>query len=828
MVVPSRGRSVQVWTEAPAGIVPHQGFVMFSAMNSCFQAKYALPILLFVVLAAPAECAGAQPNRAHHFTLRGKIEDSLGRALPGIRVRLENAFGKTLGEVETANDGRFDFRAVGAGNYRIVAEKPGFRPATVMTFVPQRGGAPAVLVMQSEQALTMTLRAARLKSQNDLSRTGASKYTMTDRDIGNLSTGKYTPLNQVMVQMPGVTLDQNQEIHIRGEHMGIQYQLNGVMLPLDINNDPTFNQLLNSFLIKNISLLDGILPARYGYRTSGVIDINTKDGCEQQGGEFSIFGGQRSTAEPSLEMGGCHGGFGYYITALYLHNNLAFSSATPAPDAIHDMLNEGQGFGNFTYQLGPAARLSLMAGFTLYDGQFPNRPNLPPQYQLAGASPLDNPSSGINSTLEQQDYFGVLALNSAPAADLDYQIAYSIHYNTEQFNPDPIGDLIYQGVASHVFNSDLSNSLQAGVSYQVTPSHSARFGFYLGEYGVEIDDNSRAFPVDSMGNQLSPLPQAAVANINRINLLGGVYAEDTWHLTEKLGVNFGARWDIVSGFTNGNQFSPTINFFYQLFAGTTLHAGFARYFQVPNLQAISPNLFTLLKGTSGAVGLYPGGNPFPAPQRDYYWDAGFTHRLTRDLKVEQDNYFRLDRNYLDEGQFGFVPIEAPLNYSRGYGWGTENTITYNRADFSARLNFTVAREEDIGVDTGQFNFSPAELAYMDTHYFVLDHTALFTLSGGAAYRWRDWLFTVDGLFNSGLRAGFANTQGLPNVAQINLSAGRTFSLPWLGQVTNRVMLLNIFDRTNLIRPPNGIGVFQSAYGPRITVYNALTIPLPAF
>ena len=206
-------------------------------------------------------------------------------------------------------------------------------------------------------------------------------------------TGKFTPLNQVMVQMPDVTQDQNEEIHIRGEHMGIQYQMNGVMLPLDINTDPTFTQLLNSFFVKRVSLLDGILPARYGYRTAGVIDIETKDGCEQPGGEFSIFGGQRSTAEPSFEMGGCKGNFGYYVTGLYLHNNLAFSSATPAPDAIHDQLNQGQGFGNFTYQLGPAARLSLMTGFTLFDGQFPNRPNLIPQYSLAGANPLNNPSS---------------------------------------------------------------------------------------------------------------------------------------------------------------------------------------------------------------------------------------------------------------------------------------------------------------------------------------------------------------------------------------------------------------------------------------------------
>jgi outer membrane receptor protein involved in Fe transport len=221
-------------------------------------------------------------------------------------------------------------------------------------------------------------------------------------------------------------------------------------------------------------------------------------------------------------------------------------------------------------------------------------------------------------------------------------------------------------------------------------------------------------------------------------------------------------------------------------------------------------MFEAFKGTSGAAGV--GGNPFPVPERDYYWDAGFVHRLTSSMKFEQDNYFRLDCNYLDEGQFGFVPIESPFNYSRGYGWGTENSLTYNGEHLSARLNFTIAREKDIGVDTGQFNFDPDELAYMDRHYFILDHTALFTVSGAAAYRWGDWLFTMDGLFNTGLRADFANTQGLPDVCQINLSAAREIEVPRIGKITDRVVLLNIFDRSNLIRPPNGIGVFQSAYG----------------
>jgi hypothetical protein len=146
--------------------------------------------------------------------------------------------------------------------------------------LPQSAGRSFDLVLASEEALTMRVSANRIRVQNTLTETGASKYTLTNQDIKNLPEGEATPLNQVILQMPGVALDQNQEIHIRGEHLGIQYQMNGVLLPLDLNTDPTFNQLLNSQFIKSVSLADGILPARYGYRTAGVIDIRTKDGCD--------------------------------------------------------------------------------------------------------------------------------------------------------------------------------------------------------------------------------------------------------------------------------------------------------------------------------------------------------------------------------------------------------------------------------------------------------------------------------------------------------------------------------------------------------------------
>jgi outer membrane receptor protein involved in Fe transport len=786
-------------------------------------ARAARAFFLLTMLFATSVSAG--PKRPSSTTLAGTIKDALGRPIPDAAVILQAANGKTIAQTITDTQGHFHLNKTKTGTYALTARRKGFKPAaTVINFSPVSARS-VELVMASQEALTMKVNANRIRVQNTLTDTGASKYTFTSHDITNLPEGTVTPLNQVLLQMPGVALDQNQEIHVRGEHLGIQYQVNGILLPLDLNTDPTFNQLLNAHFIKSISLADGILPARYGYRTAGVVDIRSKDGCDGGESDFQIYGGQRNTVRPSVELQGCHGDFSYYATGVYLQSNLGFSSATPAPDPIHDQIYEGQGFAYLAYRLSPFAKLSLISGATYADAQFPNVSGLRAPWQLDDINPVNYPSTRIDSRLDQQDYFGVLALDGVLGENADYQLAYSAHYNNQNFHPDPTGELLYQGVASHVFNSDLSNSLQGDFTYRAG-NHTLGAGFYFGEYGIEIDDHSLVFPVNNDGTPISTTPLSVGANLNKINLVYGLYIQDTWKITDKFSVNVGSRWDRLQGFSVDSQFSPTINFVYKVRPDTTLHAGFARYFQIPNFQGISPNISNIFAGTSGAIGVATGGSLAPEPETDYYWDAGFTHPFLPNLNWEEDNYFRIDRHYLDEGQFGAVPIDAPLNYKRGYGGGVENTLTFNLPNFSARLSVFVAREEDIGVATGQYNFEPAELAYINRHYFILDHTPLVGGSGGAAYRWGDYQFTIDSLFSSGLRGGFADQTQLPKVWQFDLSGAREFNVKGLGRVENRIVLLNVFDRTNLIRPSNGIGVFQAAYGPRITVYDGLTVPIP--
>jgi outer membrane receptor protein involved in Fe transport len=784
-------------------------------------------IVLTAGLLVALPCSASWAAERHHNSelLTGTVKDALGRPLPYAEVVLQSEDKTVSLKASTDSQGRFRFARPASGLYELDVHARGFKRSVRVVAIRNGTSAALAVTLDSEEVLTLPVSASRIRGQNGLSPSGTNKYTLTAKDITNLPQGDATPLNEVMLQMPGVALDQNQEIHIRGEHMGIQYQLNGIMLPLDINNDPTFTQLLNSYFVKNVSLIDGVLPAQYGYRTSGVIDIHSRDGCDAGAkNNLTILGGQRDTTQSAFQLGGCNSDFSYYVTGLFQQSNLGLSSAVPAPDPIHDAVTLGQGFGYFTWSPGPTTKVSLITGMTLSFNQFPNQPDQPPQFQLYHLNPADFPSSAINSGLNQQDYYGVLALSGSPSSSVDYQIAYSSHYNSLTFYPDPASDLIYQGISSDVFTSDLSNTLQGDLIFR-WGSHSLRTGFYLGEYGVESDQTSQVFPI-VMGTPTNK-PITVASTLNKINLVYGIYVQDDWQLTDKWSVNFGSRWDRVTGFTVDSQFSPTINFVYKPRADTVLHAGFARNFQVPNFQNVSSGIYKQFAGTTGTAGNSLSGNASPFAETDYTWDAGFTHQFTSTLAYAQDNYFRIDRHYLDEGQFGFVPIDAPFNYVRGYGGGTEHSLTYNLENFAARINAFVAREEDIGVASGQYNFPADEVAHIDRHFFVLDHTPLVGASGGAAYRWHEYQFTFDGLFSSGLRGGFANETQLPKVWQFDLSGARDFDVPKIGKFTNRIILLNIFDRTNLIRPANGIGVFQAAYGPRITVYDALTIPLPS-
>ncbi len=787
--------------------------------------KYAA-LLLAALLSpgvGPVPAAGAAGTSQ---PMGGTVSDALGRPLALVKLSLQASNGRIVDRTLSDATGSFSFASVAPGVYAIAAQMAGFKPSTAIVTV-SAGQAPksVVISMASEQALSLKVAATRLAhARNELSpETSGSVYHFSEQSIAQLPQGGNTPLNQVLLQAPGVVQDSFGQIHVRGDHADLQYRINGVMLPEGTGG---FGQVLNPRFASSINLLDGALPAQYSYRTAGVVEINPKDGCGNAGGDLEMYGGQRATLQPNFELAGCKGKFSYYLTGFYLQDDLGLESATPGPVALHDHTEQGQGFGYFSYLLDPTTRLSLITGTSVAGYQIPAYPGQAPLYMLAGVPAGSYPSQDIAESQFQQVYFGVLALQGALGPDTDYQIAAFDRYSALRFTPDPIGDLIFNGVASNVFHSDFAYGLQEDTTYRLNKQHTVRAGFYFDGENVELDNASSVFPANSAGKQAGEVPFGIVDNFNKLTWLGGLYLQDEWRPTEKLTINYGLRWDIMDAFVEANEFEPRLGFAYQLTPDTTLHAGYSRYFTPPPLENLSQKSVEKFQGTTNAVSVQ--GNENVAPETDDYFDAGVMQQFSPALSFGADSYFKLAHDLLDEGQFGQALVYVPFNYRHGRVYGVEVTGSYNSEGLSIYGNFAYSIAQGTEVESGQFNFTPAELAYISNHYVYLDHEQLFTASAGVSYRWRGFLFSIDGIYGSGLRDGFANTGHLPGYLQANLGVTRSFDLPGLGQVEGRLSIINLFDKIYEIRNGTGIGVFAPQYGPRRAAYFGVKVPLPFF
>src|SRR6201995_4490734 len=167
-------------------------------------------------------------------------------------------------------------------------------------------------------------------------RFGASTFDMNRAFVESLPQGSDGSINKVLLQAPGVTQDSaaSGEIHVRNEHANLQYRINGISLPDGISG---FGHVLDSKFIGNLALITGALPAQFGLRTSGIVDIQTKSGnALEQGGSVGIYGGSFGTVTPSFEYGGRAGSTEYFVNGRGFFSSLGIENVAASRSAIHD------------------------------------------------------------------------------------------------------------------------------------------------------------------------------------------------------------------------------------------------------------------------------------------------------------------------------------------------------------------------------------------------------------------------------------------------------------------------------------------------------------
>ncbi|WP_266180572.1 TonB-dependent receptor [Dyella humicola] len=671
-----------------------------------------------------------------------------------------------------------------------------------------------------KQLGTVDVSAALDQSRNALSPdTGSSQYVIDQKAIQQLPLGDSTPLNQVLLQAPGVVQDSFGGLHVRGDHANLQYRINGVIIPESISG---FGQTLDARTIQSIKLLDGALPAQYGLRTAAVVDIETKSGpALGNGGSVGITGGSFGTLNPNASLWGSSDRWSWFVTANYLETDVGIENPTSSRNPIHDHSNQVKGFGDISYLIDNDTRLSFMFGATNNRFQVPNNPNQTPQFGYLDTVNFD--SAQLDERQRETTRFGVLSLQGK-IGRTDYQVSAGQRYSSVGFTPDEIGDLMFNGVAATIDRNNRANTLQADFSTPMGESHTVRYGLY-GEFERgNISNNSLVFPANPDGTQSSTTPVAIYDTTRLLARTYSAYLQDEWSIGDKWTVNYGVRGDHYELFRSESQLSPRVGLVYQATDSTTVHAGYSRYFTPPATEVIDDSNIARFNGTTNQL---PGtGNNLPLSERSNYYDIGVSQQVGSTLTLGMDAYYRQVRRLQDEGQFGTALIYSNFNYDFGRVRGVEFTANYDSGPISAYFNASVGQALGKRVITGQYNFSPEELAYIYDNWIHLDHDQKLTSSGGITYSFTDTTrIGANYILGSGLRStganGIPNGESLPFYFQLNLNVAHDFTFGSFGKVKTQLAVLNALDRTYELRDGTGVGVGAPQFGPRRGVYLSL-------
>jgi len=315
------------------------------------------------------------------------------------------------------------------------------------------------------------------------------------------------------------------------------------------------------------------------------------------------------------------------------------------------------------------------------------------------------------------------------------------------------------------------------------------------------------------GAPTSDVPLRIFDSTGKTGFTYSVYVQDEWKVVPTVTINGGLRFDDIEAFSSEWQLSPRFSVVWTPPTGTTVHVGYARYFTPPPLVFTSTRSLSRFNNTTAAVDT--SSNDTIKAERAHYVDAGILQQVLPGLKVGVDAYYKQAKKLLDDGQFGSPVFLTPFNYNTAFNWGVEGSVTYTVGGFSAYGNLAAAKQKAKEIVSAQALFSADDLAYIQQHYIDTDHVQLITISAGLSYLWHQTRLSADLITGSGLRrtVNHPNDATNPPYEQVNVGLTQGFTLPAIGKMQARFDVINVFDRTYVLRDGTGVGVFAKQFGP---------------
>jgi hypothetical protein len=608
-------------------------------------------------------------------TVQGTVRDPNGALVSGATITIIQPNTGYRQTARTDEQGAYKLVNVPFSDYNVRAEASGFQ--TTEQHIDLESALPLNLDFSlaiSTTTQTVTVEAAPDHAEHD--------KVSSDTDINQMILERQAgaapsrSIEAIVASAPGFAPDDNGRLHPRGSESQVQYVVDGV--PITDNLSAIFSTSLDARTLRTVEVMTGGIPAEFGDKLAGVINVNTRSGLETptQGG-LTFSGGSFSTGEIGADFSTHTKKFGF-LTNLSASTSQRFLDP-PTIENFHNFGRTGKAFFRLDYQFDQ--RNSLRGTF-LFGGsnfQVPNRL----EQELAGQDQRQRLRDS-SQFITYERIFSTTALG---------QFSFFNRYGTARLtsNPQSTPVVAFQdrtlqntGGLVAISISRGTHNLKFGGQFTITPVRES-FSFYPTVAFEDLEDDE-GNTVPNPVNAFTPA-NPFLFNGRRTGRSFSAYVQDQFTPFRNFTVAAGLRYDNYRLVIQEDAFSPRIAIGYFIpRTQTTLRASYNRFFQFPpaenlllasSVEAAALSPLAVLQGLSGVQPVLP--------DKEHVFEAGFQQQLSRFVRINIVAYQKRITNFGDKDQFFDTGVIFPISISRGRVTGTE--IRLETADLRGLRGF---------------------------------------------------------------------------------------------------------------------------------------------
>src|SRR5215216_1785377 len=605
-------------------------------------------------------CASAFAQ-ARIGTIQGTVKDPNGAVVPNAKVTVTQSVTGYNQTAQTDADGAFKLVNVPFNTYTVRAEASGFQ--AVEQSVDLESGVPvnvdlALAVEGTSETVTVTSSEAAIETDRTSSDTDISQ-TILERPPG---ASPSRAIESMVASTPGFVADDNGRMHPRGSESQVQYVVDGV--PVTDNMSAIFSTSLDARTLRTVEVLTGGIPAEFGDKLGGVINVNTRSGLEgPTQGAISLSGGSFSTGEAAAD-------FSTHTKKLGFLTNLSASTSQryldpPTLDNFHNFGRTGKGFFRLDYQFDTNNSLRGVFNFGGSNFQVPNRV----AQEIAGQDQRQR----LRDNSQNLSFQHIFSPNSVA------QFSFFHRQSKAELISNPLSTPVvanqdrtlqnYGGIGSIAVTRG-SHNIKFGGQFTITPVDE-HFSFYpTQQFPDFVDDAGNVFPnpVNNF-NAANPF----VFGQSKTGRTLSAYVQDRFTVFKNLTLDLGVRYDHYKLVISEQAVSPRLAVAYYIpKTQTTLRASYNSLFQPPPAEnlllassseeaALSP--IAVLQGITTVLPILP--------DKQHAFEAGAQQMLGKLFRLNLTVYQKRIKNFSDKDQFFETGVIFPITISTGRVTGEE-------------------------------------------------------------------------------------------------------------------------------------------------------------